>query len=124
MQSTNAPVSGGRQAVKEILHEPMFCEAVVSLEKHHSLYEASFDRTLRTRKTRKCAFLEQMELVIPWGALVEMIVPVYPEGRTGRPPFSLGAMLRTHFMQQWFTSSDLAMQEAFFDAPIYREFAQ
>ena len=81
----------------------MFCEVGVSLEKHHSLCEASFDMTLSTRKKRKCEFLEQMELVIPWEALVEMIVPVYPEGRTGRPPFSLGAMRRTHFMQQWFT---------------------
>jgi len=26
-------------------------------------------------------------------------------------------------MQQWFTLSDLAMEEAFFDTPIYREFA-
>ena len=32
-------------------------------------------------------------------------------------------MLRIHCMQQWFTLSDLAMQEAFFDTPIYREFA-
>ena len=79
---------------------------------------------LSTRKTRKCEFLEQMELVVPWKALVEMIAPFYPEGRTGRPPFSLEAMLRTHFMQQWFTLSDLAMEEAFFDTPIYREFAQ
>ena len=47
-----------------------------------------------------------------------------PEGRTDRPPFSLAAMLRTHFMRQWFTLSDLAMGEAFFDTPIYREFAQ
>ena len=79
---------------------------------------------LSTKKTRKCEFLEQMELVVPWKALVEMITPFYPEGRTGRPPFSLEAMLRTHFMQQWFTLSDLAMEEAFFDTPIYREFAQ
>ena len=79
---------------------------------------------LSTKKTRKCEFLEQMELVVPWKALVEMIAPFYPEGRTGRPPFSLEAMLRTHFMQQWFTLSDLAMEEAFFDTPIYREFAQ
>ena len=86
--------------------------------------QASFDMILSTRKTRKCEFLEQMDLVVPWKALVEMITPFYPEGRTGRPPFSLEAMLRTHFMQQWFTLSDLAMEEAFFDTPIYREFAQ
>ena len=86
--------------------------------------QAFFDMILSTKKTRKCEFLEQMELVVPWKALVEMIAPFYPEGRTGRPPFSLEAMLRTHFMQQWFTLSDLAMEEAFFDTPIYREFAQ
>ena len=33
-------------------------------------------------------------------------------------------MLRTHFMQQWFTLPDPAMEEAFFDTPLYREFAQ
>ena len=86
--------------------------------------QAFFDMILSTKKTRKCEFLEQMELVVPWKALVEMITPFYPEGRTGRPPFSLEAMLRTHFMQQWFTLSDLAMEEAFFDTPIYREFAK
>ena len=33
-------------------------------------------------------------------------------------------MLRIHFMQQWFTLSDPGMEEAFFDTPLYREFAQ
>jgi IS5 family transposase len=65
-----------------------------------------------------------MEQVVPWAALVELIAPYCPEGRTGRPPFSLETMLRVHFMQQWFTLSDLAMEEAFFDTPMYREFAQ
>ena len=59
-----------------------------------------------------------------WAALVELIAPYYPEGKTGRPPFSLMTMLRVHFMQQWFTLSDPAMEEAFFDTPLYREFAQ
>ena len=33
-------------------------------------------------------------------------------------------MLRVHFMQQWFTLSDPAMEKAFCDTPLYREFAQ
>jgi IS5 family transposase len=33
-------------------------------------------------------------------------------------------MLRVHFMQQWFTLSDPGMEEAFFDTPLYRQFAQ
>ena len=33
-------------------------------------------------------------------------------------------MLHIHFMQQWFGLSDPAMEEALFDVPMYREFAQ
>ena len=40
------------------------------------------------------------------------------------PPFALETMLRVHFLQQWFSLSDPAMEEAFFDTPLYREFAQ
>ncbi len=79
---------------------------------------------LNLKKTRKREFLEQMEQVVPWAALVALIAPYYPQGRTGRPAFSLETMLRIHFMQQWFTLSDRAMEEAFFDTPLYREFAQ
>ena len=53
-----------------------------------------------------------------------LIAPYYPERRIGKPPFELETMLRTHFLQQWFSLSDPAMEEAFFDVPLYREFAQ
>ena len=79
---------------------------------------------LDIKKTRKCQFLEQMERVVPWTALVQLIAPYYPEGKSGRPPFALETMLRVHFMQQWRSLSDPAMEEAFFDTPLYREFAQ
>lgn len=86
--------------------------------------QASLKLNLNVKKTRKQVLLEQMEQVVPWAALVELIAPYYPEGKTGRPPFSLQTMLRVHFMQQWFTLSDPGMEEAFFDTPLYREFAQ
>jgi IS5 family transposase len=86
--------------------------------------QTALDLNLSLKKTRKQVFLEQMEQVVPWAALVERIAPYYPEGRTGRPPFSLLTMLRIHFLQQWFTLSDPGMEEAFFDTPLYREFAQ
>ena len=79
---------------------------------------------LDIKKTRKRQFLKQMDHVVPWAALVELIAPHYPEGHTGRPPFGLQTMLRTHFIQQWFSLSDPAMDVAFFDTPLYREFAQ
>jgi IS5 family transposase len=86
--------------------------------------QATLNLNLNIKKTRKQVFLEQMEQVVHWADLVELIAPYYPEGKTGRPPFSLQTMLRTHFMQQWFTLSDPGMEEAFFDTPLYREFAQ
>ena len=86
--------------------------------------QAALELKLSVKKTRKREFLEQMERVVPWTELVALIAPYYPEGRTGRPPFALETMLRTHFLQQWFSLSDPAMEEAFFDVPLYREFAQ
>ena len=86
--------------------------------------QATLNLDLSAKKTRKQVFLDQMDQVVPWAALVELIAPYYPEGLRGRPPFSLTTMLRIHFMQQWFTLSDPAMEEAFFDTPLYREFAQ
>ena len=75
------------------------------------------------KKTRKRIFLDQMERVVPWGALVDLIAPYYPAGRNGRPPFALETMLRVHFLQQWFNLSDPGVEEALMDTPLYREFA-
>ena len=61
---------------------------------------------------------------MPWAELVALIAQYYPKGKTGRPPLSLETMRHTHFLQQWFTLADPAMEEAFFDVPLYREFAQ
>ena len=65
-----------------------------------------------------------MERVVPWAALVALIAPHYPKGRTGHPPFALEMMLRVHFLQQRFSLSDPAMEEAFFYVPLYGKFAR
>ena len=64
-----------------------------------------------------------MNRAVPWAALVELVAPHAPEGKKGRPPFAVETMLRIHFMQQWFTLSDPAMEEALHDVPLFREFA-
>ena len=51
--------------------------------------QASIGLKLTAKQTRKQVFLEQMDRVVPWAALVELIAPCYHEGRTGRPPFAL-----------------------------------
>ena len=73
---------------------------------------------LGSKRTRRREFLDEMDRVVPWGALVELIVPFAPEGRTGRPPFAVQLMLRIHFLQQWFGLSDPAMEEALHDVPL------
>src|SRR5574343_562054 len=76
-----------------------------------------------TKRTRRREFLDEMDRVVPWSDLVALIAPYMPEGRRGRPPFAIEAMLRIHFMQQWFTLSDPAMEEALHDVPLFRDFA-
>jgi len=85
--------------------------------------QADLGLNLSTRKTRKREFLDEMNRVVPWAALIALIEPHYPKGKTGRPPFSILVMLRIHFLQQWFGLSDPAMEEALHDVPLYREFA-
>ena len=79
---------------------------------------------LSTKKTRKREFLEEMERVVPWAALVQIVEPHYPKAKTGRPPIGIQTMLRIHYMQQWFGLSDPAMEEALHDVPLHREFAK
>ena len=85
--------------------------------------QADLGLNLSTKRTRKREFLDEMNRVVPWAALVALVTPHAPAGRRGRPPFPVETMLRIHFMQQWFGLSDPAMEEALFDVPRYREFA-
>ena len=78
---------------------------------------------LSTKRTRKREFLDEMNQVVPWAALVAVIEPHSPRAKTGRPPFAIETMLRIHYLQQWFNLSDPAMEEALHDVPLYREFA-
>ncbi len=79
---------------------------------------------MSTKRTRKREFLDEMERVVPWAALVQVVEPYYPKAKTGRPPFGIETMLRIHYLQQWFALSDPAMEEALHDMPAFREFAK
>lgn len=85
--------------------------------------QRGLDLDLSTKRTRKQEFLEEMRRVMPWSKLIAVIEPHYPKGKTGRLLFPVATMLQIHFMQQWFGLSDPAMDEALYDAPLYRDFA-
>jgi IS5 family transposase len=78
---------------------------------------------LNTRRTRKAQFLDEMQEVVPWQELVALIERHSPRKATGRPGFGHEVMLRLHFLQQWFNLSDVTMEEALFDTPLFCEFA-
>ena len=83
---------------------------------------ASF--TAKKRQTRREKFLFEMEQVVPWAALLELIRPHYPQsGRRGRQPMPLEAMLRIYFLQQWYALSDPAMEDALYEVESMRRFA-
>jgi IS5 family transposase len=75
------------------------------------------------KKTRKERFLAEMDKVVPWDALIRLIAPFYPEAGNGRPPYPLAMMMRVHLMQNWFSLSDPAMEDALYDMPALRQFA-
>ena len=84
-----------------------------------------YELTTAKKQTKREKFLSEMEAVVPWQALIELIEPYYPKTskKGGRPPFPLITMLRIHLLQQWYSLSDPAMEEALIEAPTMRRFA-
>jgi len=77
----------------------------------------------KRKKTRREVFLEEMEQVVPWKSLLDVIAPHYPVAGRGRRPYPLESMLRVHLMQNWFALSDPAMEEALYEIASLRAFA-
>ena len=77
----------------------------------------------KRKKTRREVFLEEMDQVVPWKALLKVIEPQYPVAGRGRHPYPLATMLRVHLMQNWFALSDPAMEEALYEIASLRNFA-
>ena len=66
--------------------------------------------------------MAEMDQVVPWGTLGDLIEPYYPKGENGRRPFGIERMLRIYCLQQWFNLSDPAAEEALYDSLSMREF--
>jgi IS5 family transposase len=77
----------------------------------------------KKKKTRREKFLEEMDQVIPWEELVQIIKKYYPRAGNGRQPMPLERMLRIYFMQQWYGLSDPSMEDALYDIESLRRFA-
>jgi IS5 family transposase len=85
-----------------------------------TLATAGFERYAKT--TRRAAFLAEMERVVPWPALCELIAPFCPKPGNGCPPIGVERMLRIYFLQQWFNLSDPGVEEALYASAAARRF--
>jgi IS5 family transposase len=88
--------------------------------KQTTFSSSGFDRYAKT--TKREIFLAEMDQVVPWPLLCELMAPHYPDSGTGRPPVGLERMLRIYCLQQWFNLSDPAAEEALYDVLSMRRF--
>lgn len=87
-----------------------------------SFASTGFER--KTKTTRRVTFLAEMDRILPWKQLCDVIRPFYPTSERGRPAVELEQMLRIHFLQQWFNLSDPAVEESLYDILPMRTFAK
>jgi len=89
--------------------------------KQMTLAQGSFEPY--RKPTRREKFLSEMEQVVPWQALCDLLEPFYPRAGNGRPPVGLMKMLRLHFLQHWYNLSDPGLEEALYESESMRRFA-
>ena len=89
-------------------------------EQQISFASVGFERYAKT--TKRAVFLAEMDRIVPWKRLCEVVASYYPKGETGRPPISLERMLRLYFLQQWFNLSDPGVEEGIYESVSMRRF--
>jgi len=83
---------------------------------------ADMEYSNRKRQTKREAFLDTMEELIPWQQWMNMVKPHYSSGKRGRPPRELESMLRMYLLTNWFNLSDEGVEDAIYDSYAFRKF--
>jgi IS5 family transposase len=92
----------------------------MGLMRQATLASVGFERF--AKRTRRAAFLAQMEQVVPWRDLCQLIEPFYPKPGNGRPPVGLERMLRIYLLQQRFNLSHPAVEGTLYESASMRGF--
>lgn len=77
---------------------------------------------LKEVKTHKREFLEQIDRIMPWGELEELVRPHYYAGVRGNKPYDLELMLRIHLLQNLYTLSDEGTRNEVVDSRAFSDF--
>jgi transposase, IS5 family len=75
-----------------------------------------------TKRTRADRFLEEMNKVVPWEDLAEVVTPHYQVACTGRPKTEIELLLRLHCLQLWYNLSDPGLEDAVHDRLSFQRF--
>jgi transposase, IS5 family len=84
---------------------------------------ASLTYASTKKQTKREKFLHEMDQVVPWARLINLIEPHYPKAGKGRTPMPLEVMLRIYCLQQWYGLSDPAAEESLYDIESMCRFA-
>lgn len=77
---------------------------------------------LKEVSTHKKAFLEQIERIMPWKELEDLVRPCYYEGKHGNKPYDLELMLRIHLLQNLYDLSDMGARNEVIDSRAFSDF--
>ncbi len=77
---------------------------------------------LAQAKTKKKAFLEDMERIMPIDEWVEIIRPCYYKGERGNKPYDLELMVRIYLLQNFYDLSDMAGMNEIIDSRAFSDF--
>ncbi len=97
---------------------------VINLDKRFQMKQMSFLGIVQTRKLRCERFLDEMNQIIPWDALMGLIEPYYKENQVGRKRKELMMMLKIYCLQQWYALSDPGAEEAIYDRNSFQKFLE
>ncbi len=95
----------------------------MSMREQMTLATTGFER--HSKVTRREESLREMDRIIPWKRLRQIVKPFYLKGDgVGRRPIELERMLRIYFLQHRFNLSDPGVEEALYDMLSMRAFAR
>ena len=90
------------------------------MEKQQNFTDMEY--TNRRRTTKREAFLEKMDAILPWQSWVALVAPYYPDGKRGRKPVEIEQMLRMTMLQVWFSLADEGVEDAIYDSYAMKSF--
>ena len=84
---------------------------------------SDLEHKTRREQTRRERFSAEMDRLVPWKVLADLVEPHYQRGVGGRPAWPLQVMLQIHIMQRWFGLNAPVMEDALYEIASMRQFA-